>query len=36
LSGLNISTRGRFGEWGYLNMDHAILSGKTAAEEATE
>jgi protoporphyrinogen oxidase len=36
LSGLNISTRGRFGEWGYLNMDHAILSGKAVAEEATE
>jgi protoporphyrinogen oxidase len=30
---LNISTKGRFGEWEYLNMDHAILSGKAAAEE---
>ena len=36
LSGLNISTRGRFGEWGYLNMDDAILSGKAVAEEATK
>jgi protoporphyrinogen oxidase len=36
LSGLNISARGRFGEWGYLNMDHAILSGKAAAGEAAE
>jgi UDP-galactopyranose mutase len=25
---------GRFGEWEYLNMDHAILSGKRAAEMA--
>ncbi len=24
---------GRFGEWEYLNMDKAILSGKRAAEE---
>lgn len=24
---------GRFGEWEYLNMDHAILSGKKAADE---
>lgn len=24
---------GRFGDWEYLNMDHAILSGKRAAEE---
>jgi protoporphyrinogen oxidase len=23
---------GRFGEWEYLNMDQAILSGKRAAE----
>lgn len=23
---------GRFGDWGYLNMDHSILSGKKAAE----
>ena len=25
---------GRFGDWEYLNMDHAILSGKRAAERA--
>ena len=25
---------GRFGDWEYLNMDHAILSGKRAAELA--
>ncbi len=25
---------GRFGDWEYLNMDHAILSGKRAAESA--
>ena len=25
---------GRFGEWEYLNMDHSILSGKQAAENA--
>jgi UDP-galactopyranose mutase len=30
---MNISTKGRFGEWEYLNMDQAILSGKRAAEE---
>jgi UDP-galactopyranose mutase len=29
----DVLTRGRFGEWEYLNMDHAILSGKRAAEE---
>jgi UDP-galactopyranose mutase len=29
----NIETRGRFGEWEYFNMDHAILSGKAAAEQ---
>jgi UDP-galactopyranose mutase len=23
---------GRFGDWEYLNMDHAILSGKRVAE----
>ncbi len=34
LNSLNISSRGRFGEWEYLNMDDAILSGKAAAEEA--
>ncbi len=30
---LDITTKGRFGEWEYLNMDHAILSGKVAAEQ---
>jgi protoporphyrinogen oxidase len=29
-----IVTRGRFGEWEYLNMDHAILRGKSAVEDA--
>ena len=29
----NISSCGRFGEWEYLNMDHAILSGKRIVEE---
>ncbi|MFA5268012.1 MAG: FAD-dependent oxidoreductase [Methanoregula sp.] len=33
LSQLHISTNGRFGEWEYLNMDQAILSGKRAADE---
>lgn len=33
LSPLGISSKGRFGEWEYLNMDQAILSGKRAAEE---
>jgi UDP-galactopyranose mutase len=28
----HIDSRGRFGEWEYFNMDHAILSGKAAAE----
>jgi protoporphyrinogen oxidase len=28
----DIETRGRFGEWEYFNMDHSMLSGKTAAE----
>jgi UDP-galactopyranose mutase len=32
LNRLEISTNGRFGEWEYLNMDQAILSGKRAAE----
>jgi protoporphyrinogen oxidase len=36
LRSLGISTRGRFGEWEYLNMDHVILSGKAAAEEAAQ
>lgn len=26
-------TAGRFGEWGYLNMDHAMKSGHVVAEE---
>jgi protoporphyrinogen oxidase len=30
--GLDIETRGRFGEWEYFNMDHAILSGRDAIE----
>ena len=30
---LRVSSMGRFGEWEYLNMDKAILSGKRAAEE---
>ncbi|MEK6591120.1 MAG: FAD-dependent oxidoreductase [Nitrospinota bacterium] len=29
----NIIPVGRFGEWEYYNMDHAILSGKRGAEE---
>lgn len=29
----NIYSCGRFGEWEYLNMDHAILSGKKIVEE---
>jgi protoporphyrinogen oxidase len=28
----DIETRGRFGEWEYFNMDHAILSGHKAAK----
>jgi len=35
LDRLGISSRGRFGEWEYLNMDQAIISGKRAAEEHT-
>jgi protoporphyrinogen oxidase len=27
---------GRFGEWEYLNMDHALLSGKRAAAKVLE
>lgn len=27
-----IWTAGRFGEWGYLNMDHSMRSGRVAAE----
>ena len=30
LTPLDISSIGRFGEWEYFNMDHAILSGRTA------
>jgi UDP-galactopyranose mutase len=33
LKSLGVSSMGRFGEWEYLNMDKAILSGKRAAEE---
>jgi UDP-galactopyranose mutase len=32
LASWNIETRGRFGEWEYFNMDHAMLSGKAAAD----
>jgi UDP-galactopyranose mutase len=32
LSQLNIIPKGRFGEWEYLNMDQAIISGKRATE----
>jgi len=32
LNDVGIDSRGRFGEWEYLNMDQAILSGKSAAE----
>ncbi|MDE2181064.1 MAG: FAD-dependent oxidoreductase, partial [candidate division NC10 bacterium] len=35
LRAFNIETRGRFGEWEYMNMDHAILSGKAAQPVAT-
>jgi len=34
LEGLSITSRGRFGEWEYLNMDHSILGGREAAERA--
>jgi protoporphyrinogen oxidase len=33
LKSLKILTKGRFGEWEYLNMDHSILSGKNAVKE---
>jgi UDP-galactopyranose mutase len=33
LESIRVSSMGRFGEWEYLNMDKAILSGKRAAEE---
>ena len=36
LNSLKISSMGRFGEWEYLNMDKAILSGKRAAEEGAK
>ena len=29
----NVFPCGRFGEWEYFNMDHAINSGKKTAEE---
>jgi protoporphyrinogen oxidase len=32
LTSQRIWTAGRFGEWQYLNMDHSMKSGKTAAE----
>lgn len=34
LASVGIFTCGRFGEWEYFNMDHSILSGKRAAEQA--
>lgn len=30
----NIFSCGRFGEWEYLNMDHSILSGKSAVDKS--
>ena len=30
---LRIEACGRFGEWEYLNMDHAILGGRQAASQ---
>jgi len=33
LKSIRVSSMGRYGEWEYLNMDKAILSGKKAAEE---
>ena len=33
LKSSNILTKGRFGEWEYLNMDHSILSGRNAVKE---
>ena len=32
LKKVSITSQGRFGEWEYLNMDQAILSGKKAAD----
>ena len=32
LESQRVWTAGRFGEWGYLNMDHAMASGRAAAE----
>ncbi|MDP2900970.1 MAG: FAD-dependent oxidoreductase [Candidatus Bathyarchaeota archaeon] len=36
LNTIGLSSMGRFGEWEYLNMDKAILSGKRAAEEGAK
>jgi protoporphyrinogen oxidase len=36
LKSLRVSSMGRYGEWEYLNMDKAILSGKRTAEEYVE
>ena len=36
LNSFRVSSMGRFGEWEYLNMDKAILSGKRAEEEETK
>jgi protoporphyrinogen oxidase len=33
LKSIRVSSMGRYGEWEYLNMDKAILSGMRAAEE---
>ena len=33
LRSCDIISKGRFGEWEYLNMDHTILSGKEAADK---
>jgi UDP-galactopyranose mutase len=33
---VRVSSMGRYGEWEYLNMDKAILSGKRAAEECVK
>ena len=35
LNRFGISSHGRFGEWEYMNMDQAIISGKRAAEEVS-
>jgi UDP-galactopyranose mutase len=36
LESRNIHSCGRFGDWEYLNMDHAILSGKRVADKISE